>query len=180
MAQLNEEGTAASAYQVDLRKEEAVRKAIRSIESDLGPTDVLVYNAAALSPGPTMSVSAQQFSSDIDVSVTGALVCAQEVFSGMKARRAGTILFTGGGLALRPEYGIGVASLTAGKSALRGLSLLLSKELAQDGIHVSTVTIAGTVAPGTSLDPDLIATKYWGLYQETAPSWRSEIVLSGA
>jgi NAD(P)-dependent dehydrogenase (short-subunit alcohol dehydrogenase family) len=72
----------------------------------------------------------------------------------------GTILFTGGGLALCPEYGAGVSSLAAGKSALRGFTYALAKEVAPEA---ATVTIAGTVKPGTSFDPYQIAEVYWAL-----------------
>jgi NAD(P)-dependent dehydrogenase (short-subunit alcohol dehydrogenase family) len=71
------------------------------------------------------------------------------------------MLFTGGGLALRPEYGASVPSLAAGKSALRGLVLAMAAELAADGIRAGLITIAGMVQAGTAFDPDRIAELYW-------------------
>ena len=93
--------------------------------------------------------------------------------------RPGSILFTGGGLALYPEYGANASSLTAGKSALRGLTYAMAKELEPEGIHVATVTIAGTVAEGTAFAPDTIAECYWALHQQPKAQWSTEIVFNG-
>jgi NAD(P)-dependent dehydrogenase (short-subunit alcohol dehydrogenase family) len=97
----------------------------------------------------------------------------------MKARRAGVILFTGGGLALNPGYGVNVLSLVAGKAGLRGLGLALHEALKPDGIHVGMVTIAGMVAHGTAFDPDRIAERYWDLCREPAGAWTPDIVFTG-
>ena len=36
----------------------------------------------------------------------------------------------------------------------------MAKDLAADGIRCGTVTVCGTVAPGTPFDPDLIAQRF--------------------
>jgi hypothetical protein len=41
---------------------------------------------------------------------------------------------------------------------------------------VGTVTICGTVEPGTHFDPDAIAQSYLALHQESPESWQTEIV----
>jgi short-subunit dehydrogenase len=97
----------------------------------------------------------------------------------MVSAGGGTVLFTGGGLALAPQAGLGVASLVAGKSALRGLALVLHEELKPQGIHVGLVTIAGMVAPGTAFDPDRIAEAYWDLLSEPRAGWTAETVFRG-
>lgn len=177
--QLKREGGHAAAYPVDLRDQEALLSVLGRIQADWGEAAVLVYNAARWSQGPAMELPIDSFSADLALCVTGALVCAQAVYPAMRQRQAGTILFTGGGLALHPEYGAGVASLTAGKSALRGLTYALAKELAPSGIHVATVTIAGTVAPGTPFDPDRIAERYWALHRQPRDEWQTEEVFAG-
>jgi NAD(P)-dependent dehydrogenase (short-subunit alcohol dehydrogenase family) len=109
---------------------------------------------------------------------TAALACAQAVHPAMKARGQGTMLFTGGGLALRPEYGSAVPSLTAGKSALRGLVHAMAAELAKDGIRAGLITIAGMVEPGTAFDPDRIAESYWRFHMGAAHG--TETVFDGS
>ena len=84
----------------------------------------------------------------------------------MREAGRGTILLTGGGLALDPTGWLPAASLAVGKAGLRSLAQTLHKELAPEGIHVATVTIAGQIQPGTAFDPDLIADRFWHLHAQ--------------
>ena len=175
-------GGAAHGYAVDLCDVPAVRTAFDTIRERQGPAAVLVYNGGSWHEVPAMQMDPALFSRDLMLCVTGALVCAQAVHPDMKAAGSGTILFTGGGLALYPAYGAGNSSLTAGKSGLRGFTFALAKELAPEGVHVGTVTIAGAVKPGTAFDPDAIAERYWALHQEgtSGPdTWTVETVFDG-
>jgi NAD(P)-dependent dehydrogenase (short-subunit alcohol dehydrogenase family) len=83
----------------------------------------------------------------------------------MQARGRGSILFSGGGLALHPFPA--PPTLSVGKGALRALALMLAEELAPAGVRVGTVTIMGTVAPGTNFDPDAIAQGFLTLHRGT-------------
>lgn len=177
--ELNAIGIDSSAFVADLGDPQAVRSTLNQIAEESGNLRVLVYNAAVWIESPSVKVSAEDFNRQLSVSVTGALVAAQTVHPYMKSAGAGTILFTGGGLALRPEYGRGVAALTAGKSALRGLTYAIAGEFAEDGIHLATVTIAGMVAPGTPFDPDRIAQSFWDLHNEPSGQWSVETVFTG-
>jgi NAD(P)-dependent dehydrogenase (short-subunit alcohol dehydrogenase family) len=56
--------------------------------------------------------------------------------------------------------------VSIGKAALRNLAFTLAEELKPQGIFVGTVTITGNVAPGTHFAPNLIAEKYWELYEK--------------
>lgn len=152
---------AVRAYPADLAQEGSVRDTFERIAASQGEAEVLVFNAGAWREMPAMATPPADFHRDLMLCATAALACAQAVHPAMRARRRGTMLFTGGGLALRPEYGGGVASLTAGKSALRGLVHAMAAELAEDGIRAGTITIAGQVSPGTAFDPDRIAELYW-------------------
>jgi NAD(P)-dependent dehydrogenase (short-subunit alcohol dehydrogenase family) len=93
----------------------------------------------------------------------------------MRARGRGTLLFTGGGLALAPKQGLASASL--GKAALRSLALSLGEELAPAGIHAATVTICGFVQPGTPFAPSLIAQVFWDLHLQKNDPWDRERII---
>ena len=84
-----------------------------------------------------------------------------------------------GGLALHPEYGVGVSALSAGKSASRALGYALHGELSEAGLHLSMVTIAGTVATNTLFDADRIAEYYWNLRMQPRSEWATEVVFDG-
>lgn len=175
-SELGETGAIAKAFPADLTDHSQIKSAFATVRSEFGDPSVLVHNASVWREAATMSLSPELFARDLNLSVTSALVCAQEVYPAMKAAGSGTMLFTGGGLALRPEFGAGVASLTSGKSALRGFVHALAGELAPEGIHVATVTIAGTVEPGGPFDPDLIAEHFVQLHAEPVGGWSVERV----
>jgi NAD(P)-dependent dehydrogenase (short-subunit alcohol dehydrogenase family) len=156
-----------------------VNRAFEDIRAAHGDADVLVYNGARWHERPAMELDPADFTWDLALCATGALVCAQAVYPAMAAAGRGTMLLTGGGLALNPQFGAGVASLTAGKSALRGLAYALAGELAPSGVHVATVTVAGTIQPGSPFDPDLIAERYWALHAEPRGSWSTEVAFTG-
>jgi NAD(P)-dependent dehydrogenase (short-subunit alcohol dehydrogenase family) len=173
------QGVSARGFVADLSNTPSTRDAMAEAVATSGAPNVLIYNAARWREAKTMSLAPKDFAQDLSLAVTSALVCAQAVYPAMQARRAGTMLFTGGGLALYPGSGTGVASLTAGKAALRGLVHALAGELAPEGIHVATVTIAGQVAPGTAFDPDIIAGHYWDLHAQPQSAWEVERVFRG-
>lgn len=172
-------GVRAEGFAADLCDITATKAAFAAIDRQFGAADVLVYNGARWHEIAAMEIDPETFHADLALGVTGGLVCAQAVYPAMKAAGKGTMLFTGGGLALFPQYGKGVSSLTAGKSALRGLVHAMAGELAPEGIHVATVTIAGQVAPGGAFDPDRIAEHYLRLHREPAGSWSVEHVFDG-
>ncbi|MET3890269.1 NAD(P)-dependent dehydrogenase (short-subunit alcohol dehydrogenase family) [Bosea sp. OAE506] len=174
-----DQGIIARGFEVDLSQPSVIQCALAEVAAATSDPDVLIYNAARWREAATMALSPQDFAQDLSLAITGALVCAQSVYPAMRARGSGTMLFTGGGLALYPASGVGVASLTAGKTGLRGLVYAMAPELAPDGIHVATVTIAGQVATGTAFDPDMIAGHYWDLHNQPQSAWEIERVYRG-
>jgi hypothetical protein len=55
---------------------------------------------------------------------------------------------------------------------------MLGADLEQDGIRVATLTIAGTIVAGTSLDPERIAERYWEVVHADRP-WQAEFRFTG-
>lgn len=172
---LEQTGLTAHAFPADAANFNSLGQTFAQIKAQLGHPEVLVYNAAVVKPEPPSTLPVEDLSAAFRVNVAGALMCAQQqVISEMKARQRGTILFTGGGLALNPHPTY--ASLAASKAALRNLTYSLGADLAADGIQVAMVTIAGFVQPGTHFDPDLIAEKYWELHRQPSDQREREIV----
>lgn len=171
---LGEQGIDAEGFPADAADFESLTTALAEVTAQMGVPEVLVYNPAVIRQQKPSALQADTLLADLRVNVAGALVCAQQVIPAMTAKGRGTILFTGGGLALNPhpQY----ASLAVGKAALRNLTYSLGAELEAAGIHVATVTIAGFVQPGTFFDPDLIAEKYWALHAQEAGRWEREVV----
>ena len=157
-------GRRAHTYAADAGDESALRAAIAKAEAELGPAEVLIYNAANSRTSKPTALNTQRLLDEFRINVAGALVAAQAVAEGMKARRRGSILFTGGSFAYEPaaEY----SSLSLGKAALRNLTYSLAQELGAHDIHVATVTVYGFVQRGTHFDPRRIAQSYLQLHQQ--------------
>lgn len=172
-AELNAKGHEARGYVCDAERATDIVDALKHIEDQLGPVRCLVYNAAVVKPGSPLEVGAEQLIRELRVDVVGLLVAAQKVVPMMKG--GGSILVTGGGLALEPWPQM--TSLAIGKAAVRSLALSLHKELAPRGIHAATVTVCGLVEKGTRFDPDTIAGVFWELHQQQPGAFEAERVL---
>jgi short-subunit dehydrogenase len=177
MAQLHQ--VRVHAIVLDLADVTSIAPAFARVRNELGDPTVLIYNAARWHEMPAMNLPPETFASDLCLSVGAALACAQQVFPAMQIAGRGTLLFTGGGLALYPQYGKGVASLTAGKSALRGLVYAMAGEVAEAGVHAATVTISGNVQTASAFDPAAIAQHFWALYAQAPADWQVERVFDG-
>jgi NAD(P)-dependent dehydrogenase (short-subunit alcohol dehydrogenase family) len=179
----------------DLAREEALAPAAAAIQAWGGWPELLVYNASAGAQGPAADLDPARLQADLRVNVGAALAAVQWALPAMRGRGAGTLLFTGGGLALEPKPGLASASL--GKAALRSLALSLGAELAPAGIHAATLTIRGFVQAnqegGTacslrspcspcppsaaSLTPETVAEAFWALFSQPRSRWTKEVML---
>lgn len=153
---------------------ESLMSAFEAIRGWGGDTSVLIYNAADMASDGASSMSPERLAEAMRVDVGGALTSVQEVLPAMQREGRGTILLTGGGLALEPYPGWG--SLAAGKAALRSVGLNLFKELLPAGIHVAVVAVCGIVEPGGVFDPGLVAEQYWQLHQQPLGRAQRELV----
>lgn len=169
----------ATVWPVDLADPAALSSVIRTISAEHGPPAVVHYNAAGWHESDPLTLDPAVFMADLSLCTAGPLAAVQAVVPDMQANGGGTLLFTGGGLALYPEYGGNVLSLTAGKAAMRAMVLALAPKLAEAGIHAATVTVTGTVAPGTPFDPETIAATFLALHKQTRQDWEVEVVFDG-
>ncbi|OBZ13142.1 MULTISPECIES: SDR family NAD(P)-dependent oxidoreductase [Bacillales] len=160
--ELEELDIEAYAVIADAADPDSIANAFAQIKQQFGEPDVLLYNAAVISQVKPTDLTESRLIDEFKVNVVGALTSAKHVIPAMIERKQGTLLFTGGGLALAPAAA--VSSLSIGKAGIRSLVYTLAEELNPQGIYVGTVTIAGYVSKGTFYDPDLIAEEYWTLY----------------
>ena len=159
----------------DLGSQARLLESLAAIEAWGGLPRVLAYNASAGAQGPAAELDPVRAAADLQVNLLSALAGVRWALPSMRAAGAGTLLFTGGGLGLKPKSGLASASL--GKAALRSLALSFAEELEPEGIHAATVTVCGFVQPGTDLSPDRIAQCFWDLHAQPAGSWDRERVL---
>jgi len=177
-APMREAGGDVVTYGADLSDHADTKAVFGTIIAEHGPVSALIWNAAVWSECEATAVDPADLDRQFRLGLSCALTAIHQVFPGMQANGKGTILLTGGGLALAPQYGGAVPALTAVKSALRGFVHASAPDFAARGIRLATVTIAGQVAPGGPFDPDLIANAFWDLH--AAPDATVERVFDGA
>ena len=159
----------------DLGEPGVVAPLFQQIRAEQGDAQVLLYNASSGTRGPASGLDPEALSRDLRVNALAPLEAAREVLPAMRRAGQGTLLFTGGGLALKPQAEM--ASGSMGKAALRQLALCLAEELAPEGLNVATVTVAGYIQRNAPFNPGRIAECFWELYSEPREAWRSEVVL---
>ena len=141
---------------------------------------VLHYNAGALHRDasgavilkPLQQIGADAIASDIGVNLTGALVAMGAAVRHMVKRREGTILLTGGGLAVDPHYEL--MPLSTGKAGIRAAAQGLFLPLQAEGIHVATVTVSAGVG-ARSEEARQIAEAFWQLHAQPQDAWTWEV-----
>jgi len=94
---------------------------------------------------------------------------AQAALPAMLARGKGTMLFTGGGLALDPMAAY--TSLSVGKCALSGFVKCLVQDPALAAVHFAHVIVHAGISPAVGEE---LAELYWELHAEPQHAWRTE------
>jgi len=162
-------------WAADINDAEALKPILHLLQVETITPEVLVYNASGGVDALPSCLTQEALAAALQINVQAPLALAQAVLPSMRRAQRGTILITGGGLALEPKAT--QAALSLGKSALRSLALCLAEELEPENIHVATLTIAGWVQSGTPFSPEAMANAFWGLHQEQPGAWRREVVL---
>lgn len=162
---LSNTGIEAEYFTADAASEMSLRKAFAQIQSKMGDPDVLHYNAAKIKRANLLEEKADNLVEDFKVNVAGALSASKAVLPAMRKRNSGSILITGGGLAVdpSPEYG----TLSIGKAGIRNFTHTLARALKDTGIYVGTVIIRGFVEHGKEkYNPTDIAKVFWKMHRE--------------
>ncbi|GAA2158953.1 2-dehydro-3-deoxy-D-gluconate 5-dehydrogenase KduD [Pedococcus bigeumensis] len=138
----------------DLSDPEEAARTAREL-GDQRPVDILVNNAGMISRAPALEVAYSDWQRVVATNLDSAFVLSQAVGAGMVERRRGSIINTASLLSF--QGGINVASYTASKHALAGLTKALANEWAQYGVTVNAIAPGYIATDNTSAlraDPD--------------------------
>ena len=169
-------GVTVAGAAADAGQDDQLTAALDALTGELGVPEVLVYNAGLIQHDRPGELDREQYFTAYAINVLGAMTAAVHLAPAMAEAGGGTILITGG----MPEPDPAVTSLSLGKAGVRALTRLLASEYGPTGVHVATVTVGGTVAPGGPYDPDLIAGHYWRLHTQPPQAWEHEVVVGGS
>jgi NAD(P)-dependent dehydrogenase (short-subunit alcohol dehydrogenase family) len=175
----------ARAYDCDVADAASVDRAFAAIAAELGPVDVLVYNAGSGVFATVEEITAEQFEASWRVNAAGLLAASQRVIPSMKAKGTGAIIVIGATASRRGAPR--TAAFAPAKAAQRSLSESMAKHLGPMGIHVALVIIDGVVDLPRSrrampdrpddffVKPDDVAeTVYWLAHQPRS-AWSFEV-----
>jgi short-subunit dehydrogenase len=130
--------------------------------------EVLHYNTAVVRAQTLQEQSLSSIAEDLEVDITSALVAVRQAGAAMAPRRRGSILLTGGILAVKPVSN--VLTLSVGKAALRSAVEALFPDFAAQGVHIAVLTIGTGIAPG-SKSADAVGDAFWRLHAQPRGQW---------
>lgn len=186
-------------YLTDLRVESQVISSFASIKKELGPVNVLVYNAGArrVNGRSILDTTTEEFENFTKINLFGAFCSAKCVLPDMLSAQKGTIIFTGATGSLRGMPGL--SSFSPGKFGLRSLAQIITREYQSQGIHGAHLIIDGPVdgkliggvtrrkweregekeklaeADRFIMQPTDLAGIYWYLYTQPRSAWTQEL-----
>jgi len=191
VAAIESAGGAARAFGCDARKEEEVVALVETIENEIGPLEVAVFNIGANVASPVVEETARKYFKIWEMACFGGFLVGREAARRMVARGRGTILFTGATASVRGRANF--AAFAGAKHALRALAQSMARELGPKGIHVAHTIIDGAIDTefirsnfpqayarkdeDGILNPDHIAEQYWMLHKQPRDAWTHELDL---
>ncbi len=191
VGQIEKAGGRARAFGSDARKEEQVVELVQTIEREVGPIEVCVFNVGGNVRFPIREMTTRVYTKVWEMAALAGFLAGREAAKVMVPRGRGTILFTGATASLRG--GKGFAAFAGAKHALRALAQSMARELGPEGIHVAHVVVDGAIDTpfirdtfperyalkdqAGILDPEAIAENYWQLHRQPRSAWTHELDL---
>lgn len=191
LEEIRSEGGEAHGFASDARREEQVAELVESIERDIGPIEVMVFNIGANVPCSILDETPRKYFKIWEMACFSGFLTSQAVAKRMVTRGRGSILFTGATAGLRGAAGF--AAFAGAKHGIRALAQSMARELGPLNIHVAHIVVDGAIDtafirdnwPETYalkdqdgiLDPEHIADSYWFLHSQPRDAWTFELDL---
>lgn len=134
-AELEALGAAAMGVQADVSRRDDVFAMVDAVAGKFGRLDVLVNNAGIVQVDPILSIKEDDLDKLLSINVKGTLWCTQAAAQQMIALGGGKIINAGSVASFMGHPLLG--SYGASKFAVRGLTQIMARELAQHGITVN-------------------------------------------
>jgi NAD(P)-dependent dehydrogenase (short-subunit alcohol dehydrogenase family) len=184
-------GGKAHAFGVDAREEEQVIQLVETIEDEIGPIEVAVFNVGANVSFPIVDTTSQVYRKVWEMACFAGFLMGREVARKMVQRGRGTIIYTGATASLRGNATF--SAFSSAKFALRALAQSMARELGPKNIHVAHTIIDGMIDSNfirqnlpdvdqyreedALLSPAEIAQNYVWLHHQSRNAWTHELDL---
>ena len=182
------EGGQAFGFASDARKEADMTALVATIESEIAPIEVAVFNIGANVRFGILDTTERVYRKVWEMAALAGFLTGREAARVMLPRGRGSIFFTGATASLRGSAGF--SAFAGAKHALRALAQSMARELGPRGIHVAHLVIDGAIdtefiarnfperyarkADEGILSPDAIAEAYWQLHCQPRNAWTFE------
>ncbi len=175
------------ALPIDFHKPDSLRDISHAVPKQWPPISVLINNAGYYSPAPLEQTELSDFQKHMEVNCQGPFILLRELAPEMAERGEGFVanILATGALEGQSEH----SAFNASKFALRGLSLSLTEEFQDRGVHITAITVNGEIDspkkreqypardPATLISPDSIAEEIIHLYEQPRDAWTRELDL---
>ena len=126
VTRIEQEGGEVRAFGTDGRKEEQVVELFATIEQEIGPVEVCVFNVGGNVRFPVMETTSRVYYKVWEMGCFAGFLTGREAVRYMLPRGYGTILFTGATASFRGASGF--SAFAGAKSALRALAQSMARE----------------------------------------------------
>ena len=124
-------------YRFDVGDYDACQSAVKQIEADLGPVEILINNAGITRDGTMHKMTFEQWNEVIQTNLTSCFNMCHAVLDGMRERGFGRIVNIGSINGQAGQYG--QVNYAAAKSGIHGFTKALAQEGAAKGITVNAI-----------------------------------------
>ena len=139
--------TGISVYRFDVADFDQCAQSVAKIETDLGPTEILVNNAGITRDGTLHRMDFEQWNAVLQTNLSSCYNMCRNVIDGMRERGFGRIVNIGSINGQAGQYG--QVNYAAAKSGIHGFTKALALEGAAKGVTVNAI------APGY-VDTDMV------------------------
>lgn len=173
-SEIEKAGGKALPLQIDLRDETKIEEAVEKTLQTFGGIDILVNNASALYPIPTLETPMKRFDLMVGVNMRATFACSAAFIPHLKKAQNPHILNISPPINLNPKWFKDTLAYTMSKYGMSMCTLGMSAEFAQDGIAVNSLWPKYTVATiavkakfpdavfKASLEPSIVSdAAYW-------------------
>lgn len=193
--ELKAEGLTIHAFSVDARQEAEVQALFATVEKDIGPIEVCLFNAGSNVNKPLLDTTEKLFFKAWELACYAGFLVGREAAKYMLERGHGTMLFTGATASVRG--GVGFAAFSSAKFGLRAVAQAMARELGPKNIHVVHLLIdaavnseaihqrmkaqkgidAADIPAGSLTETSSIADAYWFAHHQAKDGWTFELDL---
>jgi acetoacetyl-CoA reductase len=131
------ERTGIACYKFDVSDFAQCEEAVKRIETEVGPIEILVNNAGITRDGTMKRMNREMWDAVIDTNLGSCYNMCKLVWDGMMARKFGRIVNIGSINGQAGQYG--QVNYAAAKSGIHGFTKALAQEGARNGITVNAI-----------------------------------------